>query len=92
MAVSVWGQLNTDVMTGAIAMQSMALAEITKAYNPDPEPVEFIYEDFMKEADSCGHRWGEECNCTLCQRLQPMFTTLLEQVNAAQQQEQNGGT
>lgn len=90
MATSAWGQLNNDVMTGAMAMQSMALAEISKAYNPNPDPQEWVYEEFMREAEQCGHRWGEECNCALCQQLQPVFDRIGQQVMAMAQQEQNG--
>lgn len=88
--VSAWGQLNDDVMSGAMAMQSMALSEISKAYNPNPEPQEWAYEEFMREAQECGHKWGQECSCPLCTKLSPTFQTMVQQV-MAMAQEQNAG-
>lgn len=90
MAHSLWGQLNEDVMSGATVWQAHALAEIAKAFNPNPMQEVWMYEEVMREAGECGHRWGEPCDCPMCERNRPILEQMITQFLAMQQAEMQG--
>ena len=85
-----WSILHERVIAGAIAMQAKAMSELQESYGPpESQEVTYAWQDFMRQADECGHQWGtDDCTCQLCADIGRWMTGAMQQMQ--QQTKQTG--